>query len=331
MTSVLDADMTTLARWGRSSFDWWIEELAGLVPAGTARWLIPRPPVTARFDGQDFALSRRGSSIASADGAVAVVLPASAALVRDVRLPPLGRADLKRLVALDAERLLPFAPGAAIIDFEAGPASDGGLPVAIAGLPIESARAALAAAEARGFDVRQLGIEAAGGGVRFDFLPGLGGGGAAHGSASRRLWWGLVGLAFVANLGVLIGRDVFNLRETEALVEAHGQAATSARQLRSRVLEEDARRRALLDRRRLGNPLPLLAATSRALPDSAWVQRLSWDTKQLRLSGFKGPGFDAVAALRRDPRFAAVRSAAVDVPSEASTSQPFDITADRRR
>src|SRR3546814_15081911 len=30
---ILNADMSTIGRWFRTSFDWWLEQLAGLVPA----------------------------------------------------------------------------------------------------------------------------------------------------------------------------------------------------------------------------------------------------------------------------------------------------------
>jgi Tfp pilus assembly protein PilN len=147
---------------------------------------------------------------------------------------------------------------------------------------------------------------------------------------TRRIWWAIVGLMFLLNLMTLIGRDIQALRTVEALVEAHGQTAATARQLRARVVAEDRRRRGLVERRRGQDPLPMLAEATRLLPAEAWVQRLGWDGKRLRLAGYKASGVDVVAALRRSPLLADVRSAATDVPAQGTT-QPFDVSADRRQ
>lgn len=332
--AILDADMATLARWGRTGFDWWTEELRALVPSRLRRWFAPGPAVVARYDGQRFALSRRGATIERGQGALAValVLPAATVLVREVRLPVLGLADLRRLVDLDAERLLPFAPGTALVDFTVGaPRGDGLQPVTVAGLPLATANAALAAAAVDGLDVRQLRIDSGSGAPAFDFLPAWRRAGALPIDAPRRFWWGVVGLGFLLNMGVMIGRDVHDLGETRALVEAHGQTAATARLMRARVVNEDARRRGLIARRNAHNPLPVLAETTRVLPDPVWVQRLSWDGAQLRIAGYKPGSVDVVAALRRAPIFTEVRSSATDVPAQSATGQPFELTAERRR
>jgi hypothetical protein len=262
--------------------------------------------------------------------AATLLVPASAALIRDIRLPALGTADLRRLIALDADRLLPFAPGSALVDFEAGAvAADSSQIVTIAGLPRETAASALAAAAASGLDIRQLRL-AGDDTARFDFLPGWRRDAAAPADRPQRVWWAIVAVLFLVNVAAVIGRDVQQLETLAGLVEDHGQTAAIARQLRGRVLTEDTRRRDLLAQRQRHDPLPVLAAATRALPDTVWVQRLGWDGAQLRLLGFKSGGVDVVAALRRVPEFGAVRSVAVDVPDQASATQPFDVSAERR-
>ncbi len=328
-TSILDADMATLARWSRSGFDWWRDELAAMVPPRLRRALSPRPAVVARFDGQGFMLSRQGRAVANARGPVAVAVPAAMVLVRGVRLPALGQADLRRLVAFDAERLLPFPAGTALLDLEAGPRdADGLATVAIAALPRDRAEAIIMTANAAGLEIGQLGVVEPDGGVRFDFLPAWRAVSGAAAANPRRFWWAVVAAVFVANLGLMIGRDVYDLRQTEELVDTHGQSAATARTLRARVVAEDARRRTLLTRRERQDPLPILSAAGRALPDTAWVQRLAWDGTTLRLTGFKGGNLDVVAALRRSPNFTAVRSASVEVSSQPGAGQPFDVTAE---
>ncbi len=339
-TTILDADMATVLGWVRTGFAWWIDELRAMVPPAVRRRFNPPPAVVARYAGNRIGLSRRGVAISRGNGAMAatLVLPAGAALVRDVRLPVLGMADLRRLVALDADRLLPFASGTALIAFETSPAVDGMQQVTIAGLPRETAAAALAAAKADGIDVRQLQLESDGA-ARFDFLPDWQRDSAGATDRPQQLWWGIVAGIFVANLAVLIGRDVQQLRTVEALVDDHGQAAAIARRLRSRVIAEDARRRDLVARRGRQDPAPILAAATRALPDTVWIQRFGWDGTQMRLIGFKPGSFDIVAALRRAPAFGpgrltpafnAVRSVSIEMPDQTRVAQPFEVTAGRR-
>lgn len=338
--AILDADMATVGRWARSGFAWWIEELTALVPAKLKHALAGKPAIDARFDGSGFKLSRRGVAITRADAGVALVLPADAALVRQVQLPLLGAGDTRRLLALEADRLLPFAPGTALIDHAIGAPGTAGQQwvavagqqwVAVAGLPLAAAETAMAAASAHGLDVRQLRIADGAGGARFDFLADWPRAGESAGSRARRFWWGAVACGLFVNLAALIGRDIISLRQTEELVASHGEAAATARQLRGRVLAEDAQRRSLLQRRAAQDPLPVLAATTRALPDTAWVQRLSWDGQALRLAGYKQGNFDVVAALRAEPLFASVRSTSADVAAQISARQPFEITAERHK
>jgi Tfp pilus assembly protein PilN len=329
--SILDADMTTLAGWLRNGFGWWVEELRGMVPAGLNARLGARPAVVARFEQGSFAFSRRGVPVPAGDGPVTLALPAATVLVRDIRLPGLGTADLKRLIAFEAERLLPFAPGAALVAFEAGAQSDGSQPVALAGLPVTVAETALAAAATQGLDVRRLGI-VTDTGVRFDFLPALTAAGDVRRRQGQMIWWGIAAAMLLGFVAAMIGRDIQQLNETRELVEAHGQTAATARLLRGRVTAEDARRRTLLERRLHNDPLGVLAAATKALPDSVWTQRLAWDGKQLRLGGFKPASVDVVALLRGSPAFAAVRNTAVEVPAAGEgASQPFEVTAERRR
>jgi general secretion pathway protein L len=330
-TTILDADMATVAAWTRSGFAWWIDELRSLVPPAVRRRFDPQPAVVARYCDERITLHRRGAVIQRGDGAMAVALhlPADAAFIREVKLPVLGSADLRRLIALDSDRLLPFAPGTALVDFEAGPAADGKQSVVIAGLPRKTAAAALAAADADGLDVQQMRI-ASDAQPRFDFLPDWRSDSAGAADRPQLLWWSFVGALFIVNLAVMIVRDVQQLRAVEALVAEHGQSAATARQLRARVLAEDQCRRELIAHRERQSPQPALAAATRALPDTVWVQRFVWDGTELRLIGFKPGSFDIVAALRRSPAFDAVRSVAVEMPEQASVTQPFEVTARHR-
>lgn len=325
---ILNADMATVGRAARAGVSWWFQELRAIVPARSRRWLTPQTPVVAHYDGTAVVLTRRGRAAAHRPGLpVALTVPAAGALVRTVELPALGTADLRRLVAVEAERLLPFAADSALVDFEVGPRGDDSRqPITLAALPVDTADAALAAAGE--LDVRALGL-AAPSGRRFDFMPEWRRIKALRVSSARQIWWALTAFAFVLNLATLIGREVYALRQMAALVETHGETAATARKLRARVFAEDRRRRDWLQRRRRHDPLPVLAAVT-ALPDGVWVHRLAWDGTQLRIAGFKPASVDVIGALRRSPLFSAARNGGTEVAATTTTGQPFDVTADRR-
>lgn len=337
---ILDADMATLGRWLREGWIWWTGELAGLLPeAWRARLAAAAPQTVAVYAGDGrFALYRRGRAAGVAgpgdrrDLAAALAVPAGRALTRAVALPTMGAADLRRLVALDLDRLLPFPPGMAHVDIAIGARAPGAArtPVEVAALPASAAAEVVEAAAAAGIEPRALGlaVEPPGATPRFDFLPAIRAARGLGGSArARRNWWTLVGGLALLNLAVLIARDVQATRRLDALVAEQGQAAATARTLRQRVLAEDAARRAWLVRRAAGDPLPLIATTTRVLPDGAWLQRLGFDGTTLRLLGFAPPGVDVAALLRRAPRVATVRSTSSDVAPPAGTLRPFDLTA----
>src|SRR3546814_6041057 len=91
------------------------------------------------------------------------------------------------------------------------------------------------------------------------------------------------------------------------------------------VKREQARRENLVQRRSSSDPLRVLGAVSRTLPEGAWVQRLEWNGKTVRLKGFKKDGVDVVAALRRSPILANVRDSSSDTAAQTATGQPFDV------
>jgi len=331
--AILDADMATVGRWLRTGFDWWKAELRSMVPSWLRERLNPPPAVIAHCRDDKLLLMRRGAVLlrVPAGQPVTLALAAGSALAREIRLPRLSPSDIALFVDIEAERLLPFAPGTVLLDFSVGPGdSSGGQPVTVAGLPIGVANAAMALAASDALDVRRLRIEIDNG-LAFDFLPAWQRANKMPDRSPHHFWWGAVGLAFLCNLTLLIGLDVHNLDETRALVEAHGQAAQTARMLRARVTDEAARRHDLAIRRQAQNPLPILAETARALPDSVWVQRLAWDGNRLRIGGYKPASVDVVGAMRQSPLFSDVRSSASDVPAQLMTGQPYELTAERRR
>lgn len=332
-TGILDTDMTTLLRQLRAGWDWWLQELAAMVPPWWRSRSARRPGLVAHFDGTAVTLTRRDVPVTVRAGGVAAVvaLPAERCLVRELWLPAMSPRDLRRLIALDTDRLMPFPPGTALFDSEVvarDPAAGRQL-VAVAALPRAVAEAAITSAADAGIEPRGLGIARPGGLTRFDFLPALAADGlGAAGVRARRFWWSVVAGLLALNLIVLVASDINATRQLETLVDEHGDTALLARKLRLRVIGEEMRRAALLDRRSNGDPLVLIADVTRLLPDGAWVQRFVWDGRQLRLTGFQHGGIDVVAALRRSPRFQSARPTGSDVPAPTRSGQPFDVTID---
>ncbi len=326
MAGILDTDMTTLARTLRGGLAWWLDELRDMLPPSLRRLGGATPALVATWSGSHFTLTRGGTPVTATPDRrrprpVAVEIPAAMVLSRVVALPRLGRRDLAQLIALDSERLMPFPAGEAVLGFVAGTANDdGSVPVTIAAMPLGNAQAILGAARAAGLAPRRLGPPGG-----FDFLPGMDAGGS---NQAQRYWWSAVGIMAALLVVTVIGLDIQRTRQFEALVTAHGDAAASARAVRLRVVGEDGRRRAWLTRRAAHDPLALLAAATRALPDGAWVQRLDFDGARLRLAGYKAGNVDPVAALRKVALFATVRPSNSDIAPPQALGQPFDVTAE---
>src|SRR3546814_807550 len=114
---ILNADMSTIGRWFRTSFDWWLEQLAGPVPAslrkggshGAALIAVPN-----KEGSPAYRLFKRGQELpypAAAKGKrIALALPPGDVLVREIDVPALSAGDIRRLLAFDLDRLTPFRP-----------------------------------------------------------------------------------------------------------------------------------------------------------------------------------------------------------------------------
>jgi hypothetical protein len=317
--------MTTVAGWLKDGWRWWTGELVAMVPPRL--WRGPRGPVALVDAEGGIAVTRDGRpAIVPAGTAVVAALPADRALVRTLSLPPLGDRDLARMVDLQIDRLMPFAPGTALIDIASGPVTNGAREVRVAALPLATAVEADAAVRAAGLVPVALRLASSEGRVAHDFLPALR---AARGErdprAGRRAWWRLVGLLFVLNVALLIGLDTLALRNVERLVDGHAQAADGVRRARRRVLDEEAWRQALLVRRAARDPLAVVADIGRRAPAGVSIRRLTIAPEGIRVAGVARGGADMLGALRAGGRYPQVRNAA-DVLAATPEGQPFDIS-----
>lgn len=335
--TILDMDMTSLGAALREGWDWWTGELAAMVPA---RWQTKERKLSgprAAFDAEG-ALWLDGAALDPvAEGArrqlMPVVLPPAAAIATRSMLPRLAPRDLSRMVALELDRLLPFPPGTAIAGARAlaeqAEPGHARVPTLVAGMPQARAAALVEAARTRGIEPLALlwqspDDEA----LTIDLLPALVASGAITPRRdSRPFWWGLVAALFLANVGLMIWRDIAATHAFAAEVEAQATTGSAARALAGRLAREAALRRQLVAERDTNDPLGLLALTTVALPEGAWVQRYVWTGESLRITGYKAPGSDIQTALRRTGRFASLQTSVSDPTAEGGGGQPFDVSA----
>jgi hypothetical protein len=339
--TILDADMTTLMRLGKEGARWWVDELNAMLPAWMHRERKALSGLVVHY-GADGNLRVEGDP-ALLDGATqdkalrpaTILIPEKLCLIRQTALPTIRRSDMRKLVMLDLDRLMPFALDTAYADVAptGSTSADGKSDVAIAALPKTQIKAIYEAAAEAGLAPRAIGIadndQAS---LRFDFLPGLVEDGLATQTRSgAAFWWWLLAALFALNVGALIFRDMQSVSQLAALVESQQPTANAARRLAQRIAGEEGLRAELLARRERDNALAALAYVTRVVPSGVWIQRYSWNGQTLRLSGYKQNNVDVVAALRKSGGFAAVRASASDVAAESTTGQPFDVTAEWRR
>lgn len=335
--TILDMDMTSLGTSLSGGWDWWTDELAQILPD---RWQARPQALTgpvAEF-GDDGALFAQGTTLDPvAEGSrrrlMHVVLPQGAVMATRTVLPRLGSRDLARMVGIELDRLLPFPTGTAIAAAAPLPDADeaGAVKVAmlVAGMPTARAAALFEAARAAGIEPLSLTWRSSeDDAVTLDLLPAL----VASGRIvprrdTRPFWWGLVAALFLANCGLMIWRDVAATNAFADEVAAGQATSTAARALAGRIARESTLRKALVTQRDTHDPLSILALTTEALPEGAWVQRYAWTPETLRLTGYKAPGSDIQSALRRTGRFASLQASVSDPTAEGGGGQPFDVTA----
>ncbi len=333
----LDMDMGQLGGSLGGLYRWWADELAAMVPSRwRARTIQPIAGLCVVAEaGGGFSADGEGISPDPEKARPAtILLDPSRVLVRTTALPSLGRADLRKLVALDLDRLMPFPRDGACADVapERVQRDDGRLDVRVAALPKEELVSVYRSAVDHGLAPRAIGVaDDARETMEFDFLPALVAQGLARAPKGARGWWGLVGLLFAANLGLMVWKDVHRNDGLRTLVEAQQPLVAAARKLGQRLTDEDRTRAELMQARRNANALGILAFVTRAVPAGAWVQRYSVNGEVLRISGYKQTSVDVLGALRKTGAFASVRATTSDVAGESATGQPFDVTAEWAR
>ncbi len=332
--SILNADMATMGGWLREGWNWWLSELAQLVPARLRTIASSHAPLALFRDGSiEMLHGKRGTKERPVPANLA--LPASCSLIREIRLPKMGAKDLHSFVALEAARLFPLGGGSLLVDAAVGgrSAPEGQMSVRVAAIRHDMAVAAIAAAQDAGIAPQRIGVidGSVRGSLVFDFSSQLRSEGMLADAGQQRFaWWSLVGLAFLLNLGLIVWRDQQSVEQLREMTEQQMPAVAVYRAIAARSAHIEQVARSTSARRAQHDALGDLAAASAALPDSAWVQRYIWNGNSVRLAGYLRPPTDIVAALGQNGRFVNARASTGDVQADILIGQPFDVTADIR-
>ena len=342
LSELLNSDLTEVGQWIGAGLKWWRDELVGMLPAPARRWLETRPSLTAepRAEG-GYRLTRGGRTVMQGVGGkvrpVTLRLPREAALIREAPAPAMAERDLHRMFELDIDRLTPFRPDQVFVDVvlsEDAAAGEGGPRHAVvAAIQRERAVQAVEQAGAAGLEVRALVVAGATAAeLALDFLPGMRAAQAvARPGPNRMLIWAAVAVLALANLGAAIGRDMLDVRALGQKVEVQQPQVERVTVVRRAVLAEDRRRADIILRRENGEPLRMLDVVTGAVPSGAWVDRLAWDGRAVRVSGYRQDQVDVAAALRSARQLTNIRNSGTDLLSRQTAGQPFDLTAELKR
>jgi general secretion pathway protein L len=341
-----EMDLASLAALARQGLAWWLDELSAMLPPAWRErlssrpktWIEPHPSGGWRVwkDGRPLegAVARQEGG-RTPQTRIGLLAPSGAVLLRETPAPRMTAADVRRMLSLDIDRLSPLAADLIHYDMEILERGEGEGPqrVLLGIIPREEAARLLERARADGFTPVALAAPAERDHLppRFDFLPQILRAESQNpGDRTRIYLWVAVGALILANLAVLVGRDIIDVSRVRAEVEGQQPVVDAVTRLRRRVQTEESRRRDLLARGGRGDPLRMLDVLSQALPPGAWVQHLEWNGQTLRIVGFKRQDIDLVSAIRGSGAFTNPRALAPETAAGPTPTHPFDITAEAR-
>ncbi len=309
--AILTMDMTTLGHGLFRIWSWWLGELMGGLPSALFTTRAGKVQLVAEYVGERllFREYRAGAAvpIPRCEAPETLLTKASFALspadvlVHEMELPVMPMAEMRKVTAMDIDRLTPFTVENVVFDLELLTGrGEGAIQVALAVVERTKLKEYIAHLdETVGMPRKVCLIDPHQGAPRFDFLKALDlAEGTAGRSRLRAFAWLAVVLLLVANFTLFVVRDAASVRILSDQVEAQRASVAVVSALRRRVEVETGRRRLLLQWRAQTAPLAVLAAVTRALPDGAYVQRFEWDGVRLHFSGVAQPGTDVLTPLR---------------------------------
>jgi general secretion pathway protein L len=359
--ALLNMDVSTLFRGVQWFWNWWTGELRMMLPPSWRPAGKKNRLVAELKDGNLlFREYRRGFAVAMPRHGTAerllpnafFALPSASVLVRDVSYPSLPLADLRRMTALDMDRLTPFRAEKVVFDLDVHPGQGEKKQVTVAIVRRKSLDDVLTRLWSFGAEPLAIGlIDRHDGMPRFDFLD-------AAGVSGRRplfgvkpaYWWLAAGLLFVGNIALLIAKDAYSVANLQSVVEAQRGSVVLASSLRRKVEQETRKRSVVINSLKRASPLAVLDAATKALPDSVSVRHLEWNGKLVHLIGTGPQAVDVSALLNasalvqaslekpkrpnghanRSPAVAQVSLPATPVLPSAAPTGMFDVTVNLR-
>jgi general secretion pathway protein L len=336
LKDILNADHEALLQWAVNGWRWWIGELMELVPPTWRERFLQRNATVAELSDQHITYRDEKTSAVLAEkprGAIKVLLPSDQVLTRDLDLPVLPLSDMKRMLALDLDRLTPFRADQVLFDADiVSRDPDAGRQQVVLGV-ITRGGAVAALERARAFGIEPAGLGVIGNGHRsnLDFLPALRD--ITGGNAARKravYWWAAAALLLALNLFYLSWRDSNEVDQLRSAVEAQQAPVNVAMHLRDKVEKEAAHRVDLIRQQAKASPLKVLDAVTKTLPEGAWAEHFEWNGKTVQIRGFEKDAPNLLARLEASPLLHNARSLTPNPGAVHQTSASFDLAADRR-
>jgi len=315
---------------------WWINELLALLPPEWRERLTRRSHNVAEFRGGALVYRDEESGQflqTKPRGAIKALMPADQVLVREMDLPLLPMSDVKRMIALDLDRLTPFQPEQVVFDAEivARNPESGRQQVALGVVLRAAVNDFMDTLRANNLQPAAVGVASRGDVHDFDFLAAMRE--ASGGDAAQRrslYWWIGAAVLLVVNLALLTYRDSSNLDELRQTVETQQGPVGVALRTREKVDHEATRRAALLKTKAESSPLPVLDAVTLAMPQDAWVRRFEWNGRSVHITGARKTSTDIIARLEASPVLRNAHSLSATTRNDpTAVTQPFDLSADR--
>ena len=333
---LLNTDHEAIFQWLLHAFRWWVDELMGMVPPQWRDRLMRRTFAVAQLTDNGIIYTKADSGERLTErprGRVKLALPADQVLIRHVDLPILPTSDLKRMIALDIDRLTPFRSEQVLFDTEVAARDDAnGRQKLLLGVVPRSA-AARQMERARAYALEPVAVGVTGGpgeGGGLDFLPSLRSVEGGAGARRRALYaWIAVGVLAAFNLFMLNYRDASATAQLRDAVDSQQGPVTVAMRLRDKVQKEAARRANLLKQMKQNAPLPVLEAVTQALPDGSWVERFEWDGKSVHIRGVRKDAPNLLASLEASPLLRNARSLTSDPRAAMAATGNFELVAER--
>jgi general secretion pathway protein L len=331
---LLNTDHEAIIQWLLHAFRWWVDELMGMVPPEWRDRLLTRSSAVAEFHDKGIVYRDAVSGETLAEKpkhSVKVILAPADVLMREIDLPILPMSDLKRMVALDLDRLTPFRPDQVLFDTEviARDEANARQQIMLGVMTRRAIAEVMERAQANDLDPAGIGVALPSGEPsNLDFLPALRE--AQGGTAARRratYWWIAAGVLMAFNLFMLSYRDSSALDQLRQAVESQQAPVTVAMRLRDKVTKEAAHRTELLKLQQQNAPLPVIAAITEALPNDAWVERLEWNGRTVHVRGFRKDSPNLLAKIEASPLLRNARSLTPD--TRTALNGTFDLAADR--